>query len=180
MSRHGIDVAPLVNAELHSELSAFLAYESELVDSRRFHEWVMIVDPSFTYRVPVPLTPDNPSKNGYDDSAFVIDESRQTLIDHWFVRFEPEMWEMAWAENPPVRYRHFVTNVRVRETEVTDVYDVRSNVMVSAARQSSPTSTLHAERFDVVAREEDGLRLRSRFVVTDESVLDFVQLRVVF
>ena len=78
-----------------------------------------------------------------------------------------------------MRYRHFVTNVRVRATDESDVLDVRSNVIVSAVRQSSPTTTLHAERFDLVARADGGFRLRSRFVVIDETLLDFAQLRVV-
>jgi len=83
------------------------------------------------------------------------------------------MWEMAWSENPPVRYRHFVTNIRVRATDEPDVLDARSNVIVSAVRQSSPTTTLHAERFDLIVRTGGGMRLRSRFVVIDETVLDF-------
>lgn len=170
---------PLVGGGLHAELGAFLAHEAELLDSRRFKEWVDLVDPEFSYKVPVPLTPDNPERPSYDEHAFITEESRQTLIEHWFSRYEPEMWEMAWAENPPVRYRHFVTNVRVRETDQADLYDVRSNVIVSAVRQSNPTSHLHAERFDTVSRGADGWRLQSRFAVIDESLLDFVQLRVV-
>jgi hypothetical protein len=57
---------------------------------------------------------------------------------------------------------------------------VRSNVIVSAARQSAPTTSLHAERFDSIARTAEGWSLRSRFAVIDETLLDFAQLRVVF
>jgi 3-phenylpropionate/cinnamic acid dioxygenase small subunit len=172
-------MAASASPEVHAEVAAFLAFESEALDSRRFAEWVDLVEEDFTYRVPVPITPDNPAAPAYDEHAFIIDESRQTLIDHWFVRYEPEMWEIAWSENPPVRYRHFVTNVRVRETDRPDVLDVRSNAIVSATRQSSPTTTLHVERFDLVRRRPEGLRLMRRFAVTDEALLNFSQLRVV-
>jgi 3-phenylpropionate/cinnamic acid dioxygenase small subunit len=171
--------ATIASPEVHAELSAFLAFEAEALDSRRFADWVELVDEQFTYRVPVPITPDNPAAPAYDEHAFIVDESRETLIEHWFVRYEPEMWEIAWSENPPVRFRHFVTNVRVRETEQPDVLDVRSNAIVTAARQSSATTTLHVERFDLVRRGPAGLRLMRRFAVVDEALLDFSQLRVV-
>jgi 3-phenylpropionate/cinnamic acid dioxygenase small subunit len=179
MTATGQEVAAVASPELHAEVAAFLAFEAEALDSRRFHEWVEMVEEEFTYRVPVPLTPDNPVAPAYDEHSFIVDESRQTLIDHWFVRYEPEMWEIAWSENPPVRFRHFVTNVRVRETDRADVLDVRSNAIVSATRQSSPTTMLHVERFDHVRRSPRGLRLMRRFAVIDEALLDFSQLRVV-
>jgi 3-phenylpropionate/cinnamic acid dioxygenase small subunit len=169
----------LADVQTHQEVTTFLALEAELIDSRAFAQWVELVDEDFTYKVPVPVTPDNPAAPAYDSDSFVLHETRQTLIDHWFSRYEPEMWEIAWAENPPVRFRHFVSNVRVRHTDAPDVLDVRSNAIVSAARQSSPTTTLHVERFDTIARVEDGYRLRARLAVPDETLLDFAQLRAV-
>lgn len=173
------DDAPLAEVATQVEITTFLALESELFDSRQFAGWVELVDEDFVYQVPVPLTPDNPVAPAYDDQAFLIEETRETLIGHWFSRYEPEMWEIAWAENPPVRFRHFITNVRVRQAEEADVFDVRSNAIVSAVRQSSPTTTLHVERFDRVRRRDGELRLARRFAVTDESLIDFAQLRVI-
>ncbi len=85
---------------------------------------------------------------------------------------------MAWAENPPVRYRHFITNVRVREAEADGEYDVRANVIVTGSRQSDRTIPLYVERFDTLV-EQDGLRLKQRFVVAEASLLEFAQLRVI-
>jgi 3-phenylpropionate/cinnamic acid dioxygenase small subunit len=173
------DLGPLLAADVHAEVAVFLAQEAELLDTREFRGWLDLVGDDFTYRVPVPVTPDNPAAQAYDAAAYIVDETRETLAEHWFVRFRPDMWEMAWSENPPVRYRHFVTNIRVRATDEPDVLDARSNVIVSAVRQSSPTTSLHAERFDLIMRTSGGMCLRSRFVVIDETVLDFAQLRVV-
>ncbi len=169
----------LADAGTHQEVTNFLALEAELIDSRAFHDWVQLVDESFTYRVPVPVTPDNPAAPAYDSESFVVHETRQTLIEHWFSRYEPDLWEIAWAENPPVRFRHLVGNVRVRLTDDADVLDVRSNAIVSAARQSSPTTTLHVERFDTVVRTPGGFRLKARLAVPDETLLDFAQLRAI-
>jgi ethylbenzene dioxygenase subunit beta len=88
------------------------------------------------------------------------------------------MWEMAWSEVPPVRFRHFISGVRVRALG-DDRYDVRSNALVTASRQSDQPDLLPIERFDVVHDGPAGLRLLSRFVVPESTVLDFIQLRVV-
>ena len=173
------NAAAFADVALQMQVTTFLAHEAELFDSRDFASWVDLVEPDFTYRVPVPLTPDNPVAPAYDEDAFLIEETRDTLIGHWFSRYEPEMWEIAWAENPPVRFRHFVTNVRVRDTDDADVLDVRSNAIVSAVRQSSPTTTLHVERFDRVRLRDGELKLASRFAVIDESLVEFAQLRVI-
>ena len=169
---------PFASPEIHTEVRAFLDREAELIDDRRFADWLALVTDDFTYRMPVPITPDNPMTPAHDESALVIDETRETLAEHWFRRFEPDMWEMAWAENPPVRYRHFITNVRVREAEADGEYDVRSNVIVTGSRQSDRTIPLYVERFDTLV-EQDGLRLKQRFVVADAALLEFAQLRVI-
>lgn len=164
--------------DIHSEVRLFLDREAELSDSRRFGEWLSLVHEDFVYQVPVPVTPDNPEAPPWDANAFVIDENRDTLAEHWFRRFEPDMWEMAWAENPPVRYRHFTTNVRVRVID-DSTYDVRSNVLVTATRQSHQPDQLVAERFDLVVRRDGELLLKRRFVVPESTVFAFAQLRVV-
>jgi 3-phenylpropionate/cinnamic acid dioxygenase small subunit len=170
---------PFGSAELHAEVRAFLDREAELIDGRQFAAWLSLVTDDFAYRMPVPLTPDNPETPPYDEWALVIDESRETLAEHWFRRFDPDMWEMAWAENPPVRYRHFISNVRVRHTGSANVYDVRSNVIVTATRQSDRPSALYVERFDRLTREGGELLLQERVVVSESTVIEFAQLRVI-
>lgn len=166
-------------AQVHAEIRMFLDRDAEFIDGRRFAEWLDLVTENFSYRMPVPYTPDNPEAPHYDSDALVVSETRESLIHHWFRRYEPDMWEMAWAENPPVRYRHFVTNVRVRETGSADVYDVRSNAIVSATRQSDQPTLLVVERFDQVVRRGGNWLLQSRFVVAETTLLEFAQLRVV-
>lgn len=167
------------SAEVREEVRDFLYREAELLDDRRFGEWLQLVAEDFRYRMPVPVTPDNPLAPHYDPRAYIIDETRTTLAEHWFRRFEPDMWEMAWAENPPVRYRHFVTNIRVREAAEADAYDVRSNAIVTGTRQSDQPTVLYVERFDKIVRGDNDLLLLDRFAVSESTLIEFSQLRVV-
>lgn len=165
--------------EVHQEVTLFLARESELLDARRFADWLHLVSDDFTFFIPVPCTPENPFAPHYDPDAMMTDESRTSLAEQWFKRFDPELIEIAWGDNPPVRYRHLVSNVRVRITQDPDVYDVRSNVLMSGTRQSDLPKFITAERFDTIRRDPAGLQLTRRYAVLDHTVIDFPQLRVV-
>lgn len=169
---------PWADEAAHLRLRLFLEREAEMLDNRWYKDWLELLDPEFTYRMPVPITPDNPTAPHYDASAYVIDESRETLADHWLRRFEPDMWEIAWGEVPPVRFRHFVTNVRVRSLGES-AYDVRSNVLLSATRLSDQSNLMAVERFDTIEQRPDGLRLMRRFVVPETTVFGLPQLRVI-
>lgn len=164
---------------VHAEVAAFLAYEAEALDSHKFEAWAALVDDSFTYRVPVPLLHDNMAAPGYDTGSLLIDEDKTSIIELWFGRFGEKVYEFAWGDHPPVRMRHFVSNVRVRATETPDELNVRSNVRVHMVRQTMHKGELIAERFDRLRRTADGLRLLSRFAVLDDLVLEAPQLRVI-
>ncbi len=164
--------------EVHREVDLFLARESELADSRRYWEWVELVTEDFTYQVPVPRTPDNPFAPHFDDRTMLIDESRWSMESQWFKRLDPDIYELSWAENPPVRFRHTVSNIRVRITDNPDTYDARSNVLLVSVRQSDLPKFVTAERFDTIVRTAEGLRLKRRWAVLDETVIDFPQLRI--
>lgn len=163
---------------VQAEVSLFLAYEASLLDDRRFNAWVEIVDEQFTYQVPTPITPDSPFKPHYDDRSLLIDESRWSMTTQWFRRFDEDIYEMSWGENPPVRFRHFVTNVRVLLTDEEDMYVARSNVMLVGTRQSDAPKFVTGERTDTIGRRIGRLVLHSRWVVLDQSVIDFPQLRI--
>jgi 3-phenylpropionate/cinnamic acid dioxygenase small subunit len=170
---------PPADGPTHAEVSAFLAYEAEALDSHEFARWAELVDDSFTYRVPVPILQDNLSSPGYDTGSLLIDEDKTSIVQLWFGRFGEDIYEFAWGDHPPVRMRHFVTNVRVRTTELPDEFDVRANVRVHMVRQTMQKGELVAERFDRIRRAPAGLRLLSRFAVLDDLVLEAPQLRVI-
>lgn len=170
--------ADFATLDVHREVDLFLACEAELSDSRRYWEWVDLVTDDFTYQVPVPRTPDNPFAVHYDERSMLIDESKWSLESQWFKRLDPDIYELSWAENPPVRFRHTVSNIRVRLTDDPNVLDVRSNVILTGVRQSDLPKFITAERFDTIVRINSDLRLKRRWAVLDETVIDFPQLRI--
>ena len=164
--------------EVQTEINLFLAHEAELLDSRQYGDWLEFVADDYAYQVPVPRTPDNPFAPHYDDRTMLIDESKWSLTEQWFKRLAPDLYELSWAENPPVRFRHFVSNVRAYLTEEPETYDVRSNVMLVATRQSLKPKYVTGQRFDSLRRQDGQLLLARRWVVLDQVLIDFPQLRM--
>ena len=85
---------------------------------------------------------------------------------------------MAWAENPPSRTRHFVTNIRVALDDERRI-KVRSNVLLYRNRADSPDhGLLSAERHDVLYELGDKLQLAERVILIDQSTLATLNLAV--
>lgn len=167
-----------VDAALYTEVCQFLAAEAACLDDRRYNDWVNLVGDDFVYLVPTPRTPDTPFKPHWDDRTMLIDESKWSLVNQWFRRFDEDIYEMAWGENPPIRFRHLVGNVRVHAGDEPDSWFVESNVLLSASRQSDLPKYLSAQRTDTIVRREGRLQLTRRWVVLDGVVIDFPQLRI--
>lgn len=162
---------------VYAEIASFVAFEAELLDDRRYHHWVELVTDTFVYLVPTPRTPDTPFKQHWDEATMLINESKWSLATQWFRRFDEDIYEMAWGENPPVRFRHVITNIRVVEL-AEDRFEVKSNVALVATRQSDPPKYLTAERTDELVRVNGELYLDRRWAVLDQVLMDFPQLRI--
>lgn len=171
----------LADAATQIGVQGFLAVEAEAFDDREYVRWAELVEEDFTYQVPVPVIRDNPFAPTYDPGSLLVDETKESIVDIWFQRLAGSAYDIAWGDHPPLRFRHFVTNVRVRHTDEPDVLLARSYVRLRMVRQATRPAELAGERFDLVRRvpdTADGWRLRSRFVVLDDTVLDAPQIRV--
>ena len=156
-----------MNLADHYEAASFLDEEAEILDEGRFEDWLELLTEDVRYRMPVRPTrarsEPGPARDGMDH----FDEDRYSLAK----RVERLCGEHAWTEDPPSRTRRFVTNVRVRPGEPGDL-NVRSYLLLFRSRLDvRPPEWVAAERRDVLRRTGAGLRIASRFIVVDESVL---------
>jgi 3-phenylpropionate/cinnamic acid dioxygenase small subunit len=88
--------------------------------------------------------------------------------------------EYAWAERPPSRYRHHISNIRVRHGEADDELSVKSNVLVYITEGDDPDYTvISGERQDTLRKADDGsLRLAERLVYLDNTTLPLDKISV--
>ena len=150
-------------------IHGFMLNEAELLDDRRWNDWLALLTDDFDYQLPMPVTRDNPALPGYDEKAYLMAENRFTL-DAWVERLGPQHIETAWSENPPARVRHFVTNIRPKATAVEGEVQVRSNVLVSIARGDDDPILFSSERHDLLRRDGDSWKLARRRVYIDQNI----------
>jgi ethylbenzene dioxygenase subunit beta len=154
--------------ETYWEVYSFLMREAELLDERREREWLELFTDDAEYLMPVRVNRERVEGNGFSEDAFYFEETRGSLE----LRVRRLETEYAWAEDPPSRTRHFVTNVRVAEGEEEDEVAVRSNLLLYRSRGSVPHhDLLSAERKDVLRKEDGQWKLRRRVILLDHAVL---------
>jgi 3-phenylpropionate/cinnamic acid dioxygenase small subunit len=157
-----------VSWELEREVCAFLHYEAELLDERRFDEWIDLLDDSLRYRMPVRATRPDRQGSEFSEEMYHFDDTKLTLK----MRVDRLNSGDAWAEVPPSRTRHFVTNIRVAAVADAGSIGVRSNLLLARTRGDEAVyQWLTSERRDVLRRVEGDWRLAERMILLDATTL---------
>jgi PAH dioxygenase small subunit len=160
--------------ELRIAVQDFLVYEAELLDDRKFEEWLELFTDDVTYDAPIRVTRKSPNPTVIDDISF-FDETLQSLT----LRVKRLRTDVAWAEDPPSHTRRFVTNIRVRRTSNDDELDVRSSLMLFRSRgDMGAYDLIVGERFDLLRHVDGRLRIARRRIVLDQSSLSTKNLGV--
>ena len=165
-----------ISHEVRSEVEAFLHEEAELLDDGRLRDWLELVTDDIRYEVPVRVTRERVSGSGVArDMAHWTDD--WTALEMRVLRQDTEY---AWAEDPPSRTRHFVTNIRVKPGESEGELTVRSNILLFRSRGDSPQhDLLSGERHDVLRQVGGGWKLARRTVILDQSTLPTHNLPII-
>jgi len=165
-----------MDAATERAIRAFLYKEAELLDNREFEQWLQLWTEDAVYRMPVRVTRDRRDSVGefLDDFAH-FDETREMLE----MRVRRLGTHAAWAEEPPSRTRHFVSNVRVSRSATGPEYLVRANLLLYRNRGDSPHhDLLSAERHDRLVMEAGGWRIRERVIYLDQATLGTLNLSI--
>ena len=161
--------------ETYWEVYAFLMHEAELLDDHRERDWLDLFTEDAEYLMPVRITRERGGGDGFDRASNYFEETRGSLE----LRVRRLETEYAWAEDPPSRTRHFVTNIRVAEAEREGEVSVKSNLLLYRSQGSDPTyDILSAERHDVLRREDGAWKLRRREILLDHAVVTTHNLAV--
>ena len=165
----------LADPDIHFRIQQFYFHEAELIDDGRFTDWLDLLAEDLHYWAPTRTNRLRRQQSlavaARGEAAF-YDETRASLA--WRIRrFDSGM---AWAEDPPSRTRHLVSNVVVRhadedEREIAQWY-VRSNFLVYRNRLEREVDVYSGGREDLVRETESGdLVVARRKILLDQNVL---------
>ncbi|AMN41597.1 3-phenylpropionate/cinnamic acid dioxygenase subunit beta [Rhodoplanes sp. Z2-YC6860] len=160
---------------LRYEVEDFLNREADLVDERKFDEWLTLFSDDLQYRMPIVRNIAAPSiaheylTGPLDISWF--DEGKETLA----TRVAQIKTGVHWAEEPLSRTSHLVTNVRIVKAEpsVADAREVEVSCkfLVYRNRNTDTEDTLIGRRADVLRRNGDSWLICRRTLYINQSVL---------
>jgi 3-phenylpropionate/cinnamic acid dioxygenase small subunit len=78
---------------------------------------------------------------------------------------------MAWAEDPPSRSRHLITNIEVGPRDTASELKAYSNFMVYRNRAETEQDFYVGARRDVLRRVAGAWKIAGRKVILDQNVL---------
>jgi 3-phenylpropionate/cinnamic acid dioxygenase small subunit len=171
-----------MHAEVIREVEQFLYREARLLDERRFHEWLELFTDDVRYWMPgrnnrypkaskaiVMLDPDRYIEEELtkEDELAILDETKETL-DRRIARLETGM---AWAEDPPSRTRHIITNIEVELGDAASELKVSSNFMVYRSRSETEQDFYIGARQDVLRQVDGAWKIARRKIILDQNVL---------
>ena len=160
----------LASLQTHFDVSQFYYLEAEFLDDGRFADWLEMLAPDLHYWAPIrtnrlrrqqALSVAAPGESAY------YDETRESLA--WRIRRYDS--GMAWAEDPPSRTRHLVSNVAVRE-RADGLLQARSAILVYRNRLHTEVDVYAGGRNDVLRPGgEHGFEVVKRTILLEQNVL---------
>jgi 3-phenylpropionate/cinnamic acid dioxygenase small subunit len=168
-----------VHLELQHEIEQFLYHEAALLAEREYRDWLDLFAPDIHYWMPTRYNRarrDRALEFSKPNEIAFFDEDKSSLR----MRVKRLDTGMAWAEDPPSRTRHLVTNVQVRPREEGAEYDVSSNFLLYRTRLETDLNLFAGRREDVLRRTQDGWRIAKRTILLDQNVVLAKNLSVFF
>jgi len=171
-----------INEDVGREVEQFLYREARLLDERRFHEWLELLTDDVHYWMaartnryprrskaiaildPARYVEDDMTK---EDELAIFDETKATLGGR-VARLDTGM---AWAEDPPSRTRHLITNIEVEPGDAEAELEVYSNFIVYRSRSETEQDFYVGARRDVLRRVDGAWKIASRKITLDQNVL---------
>jgi 3-phenylpropionate/cinnamic acid dioxygenase small subunit len=172
VTTQGSDLAHML---LIHQVEEFLYQEAEILDERRFEEWLDLLTEDVRYWMPMRRNVKfgelerEFTREGQDINWF--DEGKDTLTR----RVNQILTGVHWAEEPLSRICHTVSNVQVLQaapsvSEPVDV-TVKCRFFIYRNRVETETDLLVGKREDVLRKVDGSWKIAQRKVILDQNIL---------
>jgi 3-phenylpropionate/cinnamic acid dioxygenase small subunit len=158
--------------DVRAEIEEFLFTEADLLDERRFDEWLDLLHPDVEYQMPLRRNVHSQDASREYTTAgqdiLWYDEGKDTLTK----RVRQLQTGEHWADEPISRVSHLVTNVRLLSGDDKSA-EASCRFLMYRNRVDIESDILIGRRRDLLVREDVDLPwlLRRRLLFLDQSVL---------
>ena len=165
---------------LKDEIENFLYHEAELLDERRYSDWIELIADDIHYYMPqrrnVKFGEQHRENSDPESEISWFDEGKATLAG----RVRQLNTGLHWAEEPPSRVCHVVCNVQILDVQ-GDAVKVKSRFIVYRNRLQDEVDLFMGKREDTRRRAPDtGWKIAKRTILLDQNVLLAKNITVFF
>lgn len=167
-----------VDRDTAHRIEQFLFHEARLLDTEAWEEWLALVTQDIHYWMPAienRRRADRLGAYGAGRGAYFDDDHLD--LQRRVARF---IQPSAWAEDPPTRHVHVISNVEALDTDVDGEYRVHSVFVNYRSRGEADNDLLLGRREDILRNTKDGLRIARRKIVITQSLLMSKNLNTFF
>jgi 3-phenylpropionate/cinnamic acid dioxygenase small subunit len=161
---------------LKADVEDFYYHEADLLDERRFREWLDLLAEDITYFMPI-------RRNVKFGQHAARENTRQGEGISWF---DEDKWTLTkrvdqiltgvhYAEEPLSRITHMVSNVQIKAVrpDIDNVreLDVSSRFLVYQNRVEYETYSFVGRRHDTLRLTDEGWKIARREILLEQSIL---------
>lgn len=160
---------------LAQEVHEFLCAEADLLDERRYEEWLDLLTDDISYWVPM--------RRNVQFGHWDTENTRQGRDMNWFdegkatlrLRIKQITSGVHWVEEPSPRVSRMISNVHaIRATpslEDPEEVSVKYRILIYRNRLEDSTDIFAGKREDVLRKVDGEWKIRKRTMLLDQSVL---------
>jgi biphenyl 2,3-dioxygenase beta subunit len=155
--------------QLKFEVEEFLFEEASLLDERRYDEWLDLLAEDIHYWMPIRRTTtaqEIANEFTQPGGMAYFDDDKRTLT----VRVQRMAVGRAWAEDPPSRTRHLLTNLRILGLHGDEI-TTTVNFQLYRTRLNSEEDSWIGRREDTLRRVNGQLLLARRHIFLEQTVI---------
>ena len=171
----GGDDGTLRRLLLTHEVHEFLCREADLLDERRYEEWLDLLTDDVSYWAPI--------RRNVQFGHWDTENTRQGLDMNWFdegkatlrLRVKQLMSGVHWVEEPTPRVSRLISNVHdvraVPDPEDPEEVSVKYRILIYRNKLDDDTDVFAGKRHDVLRKVEGQWKIAKRAMLLDQSVL---------
>ncbi|HEV2169803.1 MAG TPA: aromatic-ring-hydroxylating dioxygenase subunit beta [Candidatus Binatus sp.] len=151
------------------EVERFYYDEAALLDAHRYEEWLALFSDDANYFMPIRRTrmQRELDKEFTQPGEMAFFNDTKSLLAGRVAKLKSGR---SWAEDPPSRTRHLITNVRILSDDGRKL-EVESNFHLYRTRLNSEETSWIGSRRDVLRRVEGSFQIADRKIYLEQTVL---------
>jgi 3-phenylpropionate/cinnamic acid dioxygenase small subunit len=161
------------------EIEEFLFTEAELLDERRYEDWLDLLADDVRYWMPmrrnVRFGEQAREETREQQDMNWFDEGKETLSQ----RVRQILTGVHWAEEPLSRVSHMVSNVQLLHATPDEV-EVKCRFLIYRNRLQDETDFFVGKREDTLRRVDGQWKIGRRKIILDQNVLLAKNLTIFF